>query len=123
MILRRCSVLVGMLAIAGCATERGYEGPVRPARELAVIEGAPRVNAGLPLVPVIRKIDDRVLEWKYSSVEVLPGEHRLLVDCSRERSTTRYDLYLIARAGHRYVLVAESSPGNHSCESVRIEER
>jgi hypothetical protein len=115
-------LLLCVLGLAGCATDRGYEGPVRPARELAVIEGAPRINAGLPLVPAIRKVDDHVLEWKYSSVEVLPGEHRVLVDCSREQSTTRFELYVIARAGHRYVLVAESSPGNHSCESVRIEE-
>lgn len=120
------AVAMALLAcVAACATERGYEGPTQPPGELAVIEGAPRVNAGLPLAPVLRKVDDRVVGISYSRVSVAPGTHRLLVDCvmSQTHTTTRFELSVETYPGHRYVLLADSAPGNTRCGAVRIEER
>jgi hypothetical protein len=110
---------------ASCATEQAYEGPSRPAAELAVIEGAPSLNAGLPLAPILRKVDDRVVGVGYSRVTVAPGTHRVLVDCvmAQTHATTRFELDIEAYAGRRYVLVAESAAGNQRCGDVRVDER
>lgn len=117
--------VLGCALIAGCATQKAYEGPSRSARDLAVIQGSPRFNAGLPLVPSIRKVDDVVVHVGYSQVTVVPGTHRLLVDCvmSETHSTTRHELNVEVYSGRRYVLVAESGPGNRRCGSVHLEER
>jgi hypothetical protein len=121
----RRGLVLAALALAGCATERGYEGPARPPGELAVIEGAPSVNAGLPLAPLLRKVDERVVGVGYSRVQVAPGTHRVLVDCvmSAEHTTTRFELSIETYPGRRYVLVADSAPGNRHCGAVRVEER
>jgi hypothetical protein len=123
----RCAASTALLCAlaAGCATERAYEGPPRPAAELAVIEGAPPLNAGLPLAPILRKVDDRVVGVGYSRVTVAPGTHRVLVDCvmAQTHATTRFELDIEAYAGRRYVLVAESAAGNQRCGDVRVEER
>jgi hypothetical protein len=121
----RAALLAGLALLAGCATERNYEGPARPAAELATIEGAPRVNAGLPLAPLLRKVDDRVVGVEYWRVTVLPGTHHVLVDCvmSETHTTTRFPLDIETYAGRRYVLVAESAPGNQRCGAVRVDER
>ena len=123
--MMRAALLAGLTLFAGCATERTYEGPARPAAELATIEGAPRVNAGLPLAPVLRKVDDLVVGIEYSRVSVLPGTHRVIVDCvmSETHTTTRFPLEIETYAGRRYVLVAESAPGNQRCGAVRVDER
>jgi hypothetical protein len=121
-------VLVALLAAAaaaGCAATRAYEGAARPASELAVIEGAPSFSAGLPLAPVLRKVDEQVVGVGYTRVEVLPGRHHVLVDCvmSATHTTTRFELEFEAFAGRRYVLVATSASGNQRCGSVTAEER
>ncbi len=117
--------LAALVLLAGCATERSYEGPARPAAELATIEGAPRLNAGLPLAPLLRKVDDRVVGVEYSRVTVLPGTHHVLVDCvmPETHSTTRFQLEIETYPGRRYVLVAQSAPGNQRCGAVRVDER
>jgi hypothetical protein len=119
------AAVVAVALLAGCATGRFYEGPTRPAAELAVIEGAPRLNAGLPLAPLLRKIDDQVVAVEYSRVTVLPGTHHVLVDCvmSETHTTTRFQLDIETYPGRRYVLVAESAPGNQRCGAVRVDER
>ena len=121
----RALLVATCLAFAGCATQRGYDGPPRPSADLGVIEGAPRVSAGLPIAAVIRKFDDRVVVLGYSKVAVIPGEHRVLVDCtmSTTRTTTRHELKFEVYAGRRYVLVPESAPGNRTCGSVNVDER
>jgi hypothetical protein len=121
----RAALVTGLALVAGCATERSYEGPARPAAELATIEGAPRVSAGLPLAPLLRKVDDRVVGVEYSRVAVLPGTHHVLVDCvmSQPHTTTRFELEIETYPGRRYVLVADSAPGNQRCGAVRVEER
>ncbi len=120
------AILLLMCCVLGaCATVRGYDGPARPAAELAVIEGAPSINAGLPLAPVIRKVDDRVVGVGYSKVVVAPGEHQVLVDCvmSSTHRTTRHALKFEVFPGRRYVLVADSGPGNRDCDAVHVDER
>jgi hypothetical protein len=114
-----------LVLLAGCATERSYEGPARPAAELATIEGAPRVSAGLPLAPLLRKVDDRVVGVEYSRVTVLPGAHHVIVDCvmSQTHTTTRFQLDIETYPGRRYLLVADSAPGNQRCGAVRVDER
>ncbi|MEI8297305.1 MAG: hypothetical protein WCH32_04690 [Pseudomonadota bacterium] len=123
--MTRVSMLLGCALLASCATQRGYEGPPRPSVELAVIEGAPSINAGLPLAPVLRKVDERVVTLGHSKVRVLPGEHRVLADCvmSATHTTTRHELVFETYPGRRYVLVADSAPGNRTCGTVRVEER
>ncbi len=123
--MRRGLAVAAVLALAGCATGRSYEGPARPASELAIIEGAPRVNAGLPMAPMLRKIDERVVGVEYSRVSVLPGTHHVLVDCvmAGTHTTTRFELEIETYPGRRYVLVAESAPGNQRCGAVTVDER
>ena len=122
---RRAAIVVALALLGGCATERAYDGPARPAAELALIEGAPRVSAGLPLAPLLRKVDERVVGAGYSRVAVLPGTHLVLVDCvlAAAHTTTRFELSIETYAGRRYVLVAESAPGNVRCGAVQVEER
>jgi hypothetical protein len=120
---RRAALALALAAVGGCATERGYEGPVRPAAELALIEGSPRINAGLPLAAIIRKVDARRVGIGYSRVTVAPGRHLLLVDCvmAATHSTARFEIAAEVGAGRRYVLVADSAPGNQRCGAVRLE--
>ncbi len=123
--MRAIATAASLLLLGACATERAYEGPQRPPGELAVIEGAPRVNAGLPMAPLLRKVDDRVVGLGYARVSVAPGTHRVLVDCvmSQTHTTTRFELSIETYPGHRYVLVAESAPGNLRCGAVHVDER
>lgn len=113
------------MLLAGCATERAYDGARRPKDEIASIVGAPALNAGLPIEAIIRKVDATVIGVVYTHVQVLPGPHTILVDClmPAEHTTVRFVLELEAEAGARYVLVPESAPGNHSCGEVRVERR
>ncbi len=123
--MRRLVAVIAVVSLGACATQRGYEGPKRPSAEVGVIEGAPRVSAGLPLAAVIRKVDERVVVLGYSKVAVAPGEHRVLVDCTVAAThvTTRHELKFEVYSGRRYVLVPESAPGNQSCADVHVDER
>ncbi len=116
---------VGAAVLAGCATERLYAGPARDSGRIAIVEGDPRINAGLPLAAVIREVDGRVLRLGSSRVALEPGRHVLLVDCimAETRSTTRHQLKVEVEAGSRYRLVTDSAPGNRSCGAVRLEAR
>lgn len=104
-------------------TQQSYEGPKLPADEVAHISGDLRVTAGAPISIILRKVDDRVLGWSESGVDVLPGSHRLLVDCliQETSSTSRHSIDAEVAAGRRYKLVADF--GRRECESVRLEVR
>jgi len=110
---------------AGCATERLYAGAARPPAEVAIVDGNPRFNAGLPLTAVIREVDGHVVALVTSRVALEPGRHVLLVDCvmAQTHSTTRHELKVEVEAGARYRLVADTDPGNRSCGDVRLEQR
>jgi hypothetical protein len=121
----RLAALALLAALGGCATARVYDGAVRPADELARIDGAPRFSAGLPIAAVIRKVDATVLSTGYSRASVAPGPHTVLIDCHvyAAHTTTRFELTIDAEAGSRYVLVPVSAAGNRACEAVHVEAR
>lgn len=124
--LRACAVTAALLlACVGCMTQQSYEGPRLPADEVAHISGDLRLTAGAPMSVILRKVDDRVLGLSESGVDVLPGPHRLLVDCliRETSSTSRHSIDAEVAAGRRYKLVAEFAPGLRECESVRLEVR
>lgn len=103
-------------------TLRAYDGAAQPKGELAVIKGDYRVRAGAPVSLILRRVDDRVLDLRYSAVAVTPGKHELLVDCLvREyQSETRHALEVDLDSGV-YRLQPEMAPGNRSCATVRLE--
>jgi hypothetical protein len=118
-----CALLLAA-SLAGCATYAGYDGG-RPTGGVATIHADPRINAGLPITISIRRIDGREVGLQYSKVEVAPGEHVLLVDCTMaaSRATSRHELKIDVDPGGHYRLVADSAPGNQRCGEVRLEAR
>ena len=106
-------------------TQQSYEGPKLPVDEVAHISGDLRITAGAPMSVILRKVDDRVLGLSENGVTVLPGPHRLLVDCLiRETGgASRHSIDAEVSAGRRYKLVADFGPGLRGCESVRLEVR
>ncbi len=120
--MKRLVVLISALALVSCATELAYQGPAQPTSQTAVIVGASSI-AGLPIAPILRKVDDLVVSWRHTRVAVLPGQHALLVDCVMGSSTIRYHVSVMAEPGHRYVLSPVSGAGNHTCIAVNVEEQ
>lgn len=112
-----------LLLCAGCMTRQSYDGPRLPQDEIARISGDPSFNAGIPVAALLRQVDGSTLRVTQSSVDVLPGAHRLLVDCriQETKSTTRHSLDVEVYAGRHYKLVAETGPGLRECTSVRLE--
>jgi len=123
--MRRLATVVGLAVLGACATDRVYPGPERPSAEIALIAGAPSINAGLPLAAVIRKVDEHRVRFGYSRVAVTPGSHVLLIDClmAAAHTTTRFAIEADVEAGQHYLLVADSAPGNQRCGAVRLDER
>ena len=118
MVLCLCAVL------SACGTEKAYQGADQPSAQQALIIGDPQVTSGVPIKAVIRKVDDHVPGFGMSTIAVLPGRHEVLVDCvMSNHSAVRFPLVIEAQAGRRYVLVAQSTPGNRTCAEVRIDER
>lgn len=112
-----------VLLSAGCMTQQAYQGGKLPRDAVARISGDLRFTAGAPLSVLLRQVDDRVLGVSESSVDVLPGEHHLLVDCriQETNTTTRHSLQVDVLAGQRYRLVADSGPARTGCSGVRLE--
>ena len=106
--------------VAGCATERAYEGPPRPAGEVATVRADPVVSAGLPVQTRIRSVDGREVGISASKVALPPGRHVLLVDCrmAESGSVRRFTVEAELDAGRRYRLEAQTSARN--CEAVRL---
>ena len=120
----RCAPLVIVsvsLTLFGCQSLRGYEGPHRPTRDLAHIAGDSRI-AGAPLSVILRRVDEQDLGLLQSSVEVLPGEHNLLIDCTvtESKQTSRHHLDVEVDAGVKYRLVANTGAGNRECIDVQL---
>lgn len=112
------------LCSAGCATYHAYDGPRRPADEIAIVSGTAKLRAATPLALVIRAVDERPVDVRYSSVALTPGPHRLLVDCElgeQPGAASRHSIDIDVGAGDRYRLTAEMRPGNRACASVELE--
>jgi hypothetical protein len=102
---------------------QGYEGERRAADEVARIVGDLPVNAGKPITMILRQVDGHTLSVNQTSVDVLPGAHKLLVDCriAETGNTTRHSLEVDVSAGRRYRLAAEAGPGLRECTQVSLE--
>ena len=113
-------LLLAALLLAGCATERGYEGPPLPAGERAILRADPAMSAGLPVAVRLRQVDGRDIALGSSSVELASGTHQVLVDCRVQESGSvrRFALEVELVAGAEYRLVADATPRN--CEVVRL---
>jgi hypothetical protein len=118
--------LIGVVApcavLAGCMTLQAYDGPRQSKGEVAHVKGDPHLRAGAPVSVFLRKIDERDLDPRYNSADVLPGKHTLLIDCevAETHSVTRFPLDMYLEPGTTYVLEAETGPGNRTCENVRV---
>jgi len=123
----RTVVLLAAIAVAlslgGCVTVQGYEGGRRAADEVARISGDFRVTAGVPVSVILRQVDGRVLSAGERSVDVLAGEHRLLVDCriAETDSVSRHAIDVTVFEGRHYKLRAQPAAGLRECESVFLE--
>ncbi len=106
--------------LAGCATERIYDGAPPPAGERAIVRADPVVSAGLPVQVRIRSVDGREVGLSASRVELSPGPHALLVDCrvAESGSVRRFTVEATLEPGRRYRLAAEATARN--CEAVRL---
>ncbi len=120
----RICIVAAAALVASCATYQGYEGPKKPASQVATIEGTAKLRTTLPLALVIRSIDGREVGLQYSAVAVEPGKHAILVDCQVSgppASTSRHELEVELAAGVRYKLAARMDAGNRSCADVDLE--
>jgi hypothetical protein len=101
---------------------RAYEGPGLSDRELANIKGDSRAAFGVPLSIILRQVDSLDLGVRYSGVNVLPGAHSLLIDCTvtESKQTSRHHLDVEVYAGVKYRLVADTGPGNRECVDVQL---
>jgi len=106
--------------LAGCATERAYEGPPLPAGERAIVRADPVVSAGLPVQVRIRRVDGREIGLSASNVELPAGAHSLLVDCrvAESGSLRRFTVEAELAPGRSYRLAADATARN--CEAVRL---
>ena len=113
-------VVLAAALLAGCATERAYEGPALPPGERAIVRADPVVSAGLPVQLRIRSVDGRAIGLSASRVEVPAGPHVLLVDCrvAESGSLRRFTVEAELAPGRRYRLAAEATARN--CEAVRL---
>jgi hypothetical protein len=119
----RLVVLALVVACSGCGTAQLYDGPRRSADEIARITGDLRINAGSPLTLVLREVDNTPLNIGQNAVDVLPGKHRLLVDCriAETESVSRHSVEVEVSGGRHYKLVAETGPGLRECTQVTLQ--
>ncbi|HEX7114529.1 MAG TPA: hypothetical protein VF193_05320 [Steroidobacter sp.] len=114
---------LGFLALlAGCKAVQVYDGERRSSEEVARISGSLPFTAGAPVSVILRQVDERTLSVSQTAVEVLPGPHRLLVDCriAETGSVTRHSIEVEVAAGRHYRLRAETGPGLR-CSGVTLE--
>ena len=119
----RLVVLALAVACSGCATAQLYDGPRRSADEVARITGDLRINAGSPLTIILREVDNTPLNLGQNAVEVLPGKHRLLVDCriAETEKVSRHSIEAEVSAGRHYKFAAETGPGLRECTQVTLQ--
>ena len=109
--------------LAGCAATPGYDGPRRNRAEVAVVSASLPVTAGAPVRVRLRKVDGTVLAFGIWRIEVEPGPHVLLVDCttSDPERTTRHEVVFDAEPGARHRLIPVVGSPREGCTSVALE--
>lgn len=112
-----------MVLLAGCAATPGYEGPRRAGSEVAVISASLPVTAGAPVTVRLRKVDGTVIAFGAWRVELEPGPHQLLVDCTTRdpARTARFGLDVEVDGGSRYRLVPVVGSPREGCTAVALE--
>lgn len=116
--------LIGVSAFcSGCMSAQLYDGAKRDRDDVARIKGDLPITAGLPVTVILRRVDDRDIGLTQSSVDVLEGEHELLVDCrlAENKSTSRHVLEVEVFGGRTYRLRPETGPGLRECTGVTLE--
>jgi hypothetical protein len=106
--------------LAGCASQRAYDGPARPLEEVAIVDGRVTFNAarggfessGLPPPRTIDdlkfgtlslgRVDHKKIPKGAKWAEVLPGTHRLYYRFEMGRWYSYFTPELNAQAGHVY---------------------
>jgi hypothetical protein len=111
------------MLVGGCMSAQLYEGPKRDHDEVARISGDPVVTAGSPITVILRQVDGQDIGITQSTVEVLEGEHELLVDCriAETKSVSRHVLQVEVFGGRKYRLRADTGPALRECTGVRLE--
>ena len=116
-----------LIAIAplcgGCLSTQLYEGAKRDRNEVARISGDPVITAGSPISVVLRRVDEHDIGLAQTSVDVLEGDHELLVDCrlAENKSVSRHAMKVTVYGGRKYRLRPETGPGLRECTSVSLE--
>jgi hypothetical protein len=121
--VKLCSLIAIVLTCSGCMSAQLYDGPKRDRDEVARISGDPVITAGSPITVVLRQVDDQVIGLTETSVEVLEGEHSVLVDCriAETKRVSRHSLQVEVFGGRHYRLRAETGPGLRECTGVTLE--
>lgn len=119
--IRLAAIALVCATLLACSTQQAYSGAARPAEEVALIKGDPKFRL-TPVAAYLRSVDGGVLGDTQSSVQVLPGEHELVVDCvvSSSGDRQRIRLQIVVQAGERYRLEPQLVGANQSCETVRL---
>lgn len=122
--ISRAAAALALVLMGGCMTAQTYEGPKRGPEEVARISGDYLITAGAPLTVILRQVDGRALRLGQSAVDVLPGEHQLLVDCriAETGSVSRHSIEVDVAPGRHYRLTAQTGPSLRSCTSVVLQE-
>jgi len=109
-----------VLLVAGCGTQRMYEGAPLARDERAIVRADPVVSAGSPVQLRLRQVDGKEVGLSSSKVELPPGKHTLLVDCrvAESGSVGRFTVEAELDAGGHYRLVANTSA--RKCEAVEL---
>lgn len=117
------SLLVMAPLCGGCLSTQLYDGAKRDRDEVARISGDPVITAGSPISVILRRVDEHDIGIAQSSVDVLEGEHDLLVDCrlAENKSVSRHALKVNVYSGRSYRLRPETGPGLHGCTGVTLE--
>jgi hypothetical protein len=121
--VKLCGLVAISLVCSGCMSVQLYDGPKRDRDEVARISGDPVVTAGSPITVVLRQVDDQVIGLTQTSVDVLEGEHSVLVDCriAETKSVSRHALQVEVFGGRHYRLRPETGPGLRECTGVTLE--
>jgi hypothetical protein len=113
-------LVIVAVSLAGCATERAYEGPALAKDERAVVRADPVVSAGLPVQVRIRQADGHDIGLSATKVELPPGKHSFVIDCriAETGAVRRFRLEEELDAGGHYRVVANATARN--CEAVAL---
>ncbi|XLZ70585.1 hypothetical protein ABT364_01080 [Massilia sp. SR12] len=108
-------ILVAAACLTGCATDNfvSYEGPARPASEVAVIYGAATndhkilkgLDDGIAIIAVDKKLTSVVWGGNFATkVTVLPGRHYFSLRWAHAGVSAQGKIWIDCEAGKTYVI-------------------